>query len=186
MGMHVRWRSRATLIAAVTATGLAAAGTGIALAAGGGQAGVSVQPDGAWTGCGDVARVTAVRVQREVSIRGNGWKPLAVTQRHPPAARRLFYDFCVIAGHHARAPSVMSCPADVGLSYDGAFYAGRRRVATFDYYASGCQDITVRAGRQSTGTLLIGPALAAEPRGFGADLSAVLGIPQRAIWTPPG
>ena len=105
-----------------------------------GCGGVSIQPNGAWTGFGNVARPSVVQVRRTVPpARSNSVLALA-TERRAAVARRLYDNVCVIAGHPAHMPpgATLSCPADDGLTYQGVFYMRRRTLAAFTYGASGC------------------------------------------------
>jgi hypothetical protein len=114
--------------------------------------------------------------------------PLSVTQSYAAIVRRLYYDFCVIAGHPANLPpgTKFSCPADFGLVYQGVFYAGDRKLAAFKYAASGCQSIWLSAGSEQASTMIIGKSAAAEPASFTADLAAVLGVRPAAVYQDPG
>jgi hypothetical protein len=147
----------------------------------------STQPNGAWTGCGNVARVTVVQVHRTMTIAGPGVGSLSVTQRHAALVRRLYYDFCVVVGHPANLPpsTEINCPDDFGLVYRGVFYAGDRKLAAFRYAASGCRQIWLSAGSDQASTMIIGKSAAAEPASFTADLAAVLGVRPAAVYQDP-
>jgi hypothetical protein len=148
--------------------------------------GSSVRPDGAWLGCGTAALPSAVQVRRTVQLRYPGFRPLLVTQRNRAVVRRWFHDVCDIMGHPYLPPSgsVWSCPNDVGLAYEGVFYAGNRRVAVLTYLASGCEGLTLSVGTDQASTMFAGPGAAAANR-FDADLALVLGVRPGAISQQP-
>jgi hypothetical protein len=110
------------------------------------------------------------------------FRPLLVTQRNPAVVRRWFHDVCDIMGHAYLPPSGSdwSCPADIGLAYQGVFYAGNRTVAVLTYLASGCEGLTLSVGTDETSTMFVGPGADAAWR-FDADLAAVLGVRPGAI-----
>jgi hypothetical protein len=142
----------------------------------------SAPPGGAWLGCVSAAPPSAVQVRRTAQLRYPGFQPLLVTQRNRAVVRRWFHDVCDIMGHPYLPPSgsVWSCPADVGLAYEGVFYAGNRRVAVLEYLASGCQGLTLSVGTDQASTMFAGPGAEAANQ-FDADLAAVLGVrPGRA------
>lgn len=151
-------RARNVLVAVALTAAVVAAAVIIPAAAGWGR--VTMQPNGAWSGCGNVHRATAVHISR---VRHHGWKPLSVTRYRPSLARRLYFDFCVIVGHPAQVHGPLSCPAEYSLVYDGTFYAGSRTRATFDYEADGCQALELAAGGSTQATIIMGRAAVAEP-----------------------
>jgi hypothetical protein len=167
--------ARMLTMAAVTV----AAGTGIGC-------GSSVGPNGAWAGCSKVALPSEAQVTRIVQLRHPGIRPLSVTQRNPALVRRWFRDACAIMGHPYLPPSgsAWSCAADVGLFYEGVFYARDRRVAVLTYKASGCEGFTMSVGTDQISTDFMGPGAAAASR-FDADLAAVFGVRPRAIHQLP-
>jgi hypothetical protein len=159
---------------------------GLVLATGGCDH-LGTEQNGAWAGCGNVDRVTAVAIRRTVALHEPGdWGALSVTQRRASLARRLFFDLCVIVGHpdHFRG-TVMSCPADVGVVYRGVFYGGSRELATFVYWASGCESLQLTAGPSTATTAIVGKAAAAEPASFDTDFAAACGIPPDVVHLPP-
>jgi hypothetical protein len=168
------------LVAVALTAAVVAAAVIIPAAAGWGR--VTKQPNGAWSGWGNVHRATAVHISR---VRHHGWKPLSVTRYRPSLARRLYFDFCVIVGHPAQVHGPLSCPAEYSLVYDGTFYAGSRTRATFDYEADGCQALELATGGSTQATIIMGRAALAEPDSFDTDLAAVLGIPACAVHQPP-
>ena len=155
----------------------------------GGCANVRTQANGAWTGCGNIERPWVVQVRRSVALsepEWGSWVKLSVTQRRAPLARRLYYDLCVIVGHPGHLPSGMiNCPADFGLVYSGVFYAAGRKLASFTYYASGCESVALYVGADQASTPIWGKAAAAEQPTFDADLAAVLGVPAGTVHMPP-
>jgi len=138
-------------------------------------------------GCGGAARVTAVQVRRIARLREpEPWPALRVRRHDATAARRLFQDMCVIEAHRTSLPSgPINCPADWGVSYDGAFYAGGQRVAAFSYAPSGCASLLLITGGHRESTAFSGAALRAEPRSFSADFARVLGISPAKAFGPP-
>jgi hypothetical protein len=165
---------------------LGIAALAVIAAAIGGCSDPGTQPDGAWTGCGNVARPAVVQVNRTVALARPRVRPLSVTQRRAKLVRRLYYDLCVIVGHPDHPPlgSAISCPADFGLVYAGVFYAGDRKLAAFSYAASGCQGVWLSAGSDQASTMIYGKAAAAEPASFTADLAAVLGVRPALVYQP--
>lgn len=156
------------VIAAVMAAGTA-----------GGCAAVRTGPGGTWTACGNVAHVTAVQVRRDP-----GWRPLPPAHPSAAAIRRLFDDFCVIAGHPDDSPSgggACACPSSPDPLYRGVFYAGHRRLAIFAYEAG---YLWLYLGPAQVQTPISGPAAAA-PASFDADFAAVLGLSPDAVYNPP-
>ena len=158
----------------------------VIVAAIGGCGGPSTQPDGAWTGCGNVTRPTVVQVHRTVALARLSLRPLSITQRRAKLVRRLYYDLCVIVGHPDSPPpgSAISCPADFGLVYKGVFYARHRKLAAFTLLASGCQTVWLSVGSDQASTMIYGKAAAAEPTSFPADLAAVLGVRPALVYQP--
>jgi hypothetical protein len=156
----------------------------IVVAIGGCGDSLSIQPDGAWTGCGNVARATSVQVHRTAGIA----RPLVVTQHRAVTVRRLYYDLCVIVGHPFQPPGKpfsINCPAGYPLSYQGVFYAENRKLATFWFGVSGCSTVGLSVGSYSTDTMIMGEAAAAEPASFIADVAAVLGVHPAMVGRDP-
>ena len=116
---------------------------------------------------------------------GPGAASLSVTQRNATLARKLYYDFCVIVGHPATLPPEINCPAAFDLEYDGVFYAGNRKLAAFEYAASGCQSIQLSAGSHQASTVIFGKSAAAVPASFTADLAAVLRVRPATVYQDP-
>jgi hypothetical protein len=152
----------------------------VAAMAAGGCAAASTGPDGAWTACGNVAHITAVQVRRAPE-----WAPLPPARPNGPAARRLFHDFCVIAGHPDDSSSGggwCACPSSPVPLYRGVFYAGHRRLAIFDYEAG---YLGLYVGPAQMQTAISGPAAAAAPASLDADFVAVLGLSPDSVYNPP-
>jgi hypothetical protein len=142
---------------------------------------VSTQSNGAWTACGNVMRPSVVQVRRTASL--SGGEALSVTERRAAVVRRLYFDMCVIAGHpyHFQPGEAISCPDDFGLTYRGAFYDRKTKIAVFSYAASGCESLSLSVGlNQSTSQIFGKVALAVQPS-LDAGLAAALGIPANAI-----
>jgi len=78
---------------------------------------------------------------------------------------------------------LIHCPAAFGLAYTGTFYDGTRKLATFTYGASGCQNVRVTAADQSKYSMVTGSAASAAPD-LETDMAAVLGLPKSAVFTP--
>jgi hypothetical protein len=146
----------------------------VAIMAAGGCAAVRTGPGGAWTACGNVARVTAVQVRRDPL-----WVPLPPANPSVAAVRRLYHDFCAIAGH----PTDMA-PGDIAGGtplYLGVFYAGDRQLATFSYESG---HLGLFIGPAQVQTSIAGSAAAAAPS-VDADFAAVLGLSPDAVDNPP-
>jgi len=160
-------RSLGAAVLAVVAVG--AAGCGDA----------STQPNGAWTGCGNVARPSVVQVRRSVPPARSVSGVLLATERRAGVARRLYDDMCVIAGHPPHLPpnAVLNCPADFGLMYRGVFYLRRQTLAVFTYAASGCNALSLSVGGDQANTLICCNkiALVAQPS-LDAGLAAMFGV----------
>jgi hypothetical protein len=85
-------------------------------------------------GCGHLAGPTSVRVRRTEVLAGRANRqPLDAISHDAAVVRRLYDDMCVIVTHPAHIPNgaMISCPADFGLSYSGAFFTGTRELASF-------------------------------------------------------
>ena len=151
----------------------------VAAVAVGGCAAVRTGPDGAWTACGNVAHVTAVQVRRDP-----GWAPLPPARPSVAAVRRLFHDFCVIAGHPDDSSSgggSCACPSSPTPLYRGVFYAGDRRLAIFSYEAG---YLGLYVGPAQVQTPISDPAPAAARASLDADFAAVLGLSPDSVYNP--
>lgn len=178
--------------------GLTAAGLLCMALAGCGTAAATTTPAGAQNGapeatpttapevgCASVNEATKVTIIRQLLVA----EPLdgggrTLTQRNTTLVRALFRDFCAAVSHpyHSRGP--MFCPIDVGISYTGTFYDGKRVLATFVYGASGCQRIAVTAAGHTRSTFLLGRAASAAPH-LKADFAAVLGQSELHVYPEP-
>jgi len=161
---------------------IAAAATVAVVASG--CADASTQPNGAWTGCGNVARPSVMQVQRTVALASPTTRILLATERRATVVRRLYYSMCVIVGHPAHLPpnTTLSCPADFGLNYRGVFYTGTRALAVFDYGASGCSALSLSAGADQAGGLICCNKVAvAAQLPLDAGLATVFGVPVGTI-----
>jgi hypothetical protein len=151
--------------------------TVVAVMAAGGCAAVDTGPGGAWTACGNMARITAMQVRRDPL-----WAPLPSAHPSVAAVRRLFHDFCVIAGHPddgGLAPGSYSAAETTPL-YRGVFYAGDKQLATFSY-ESGYLGLYV--GPAQVQTSIAGSAAAAAS--VDTDFAAALGLSPEAAYNPP-
>jgi hypothetical protein len=108
---------------------------------------------------------------------------LLATERRAPVVRSLYRDMCVIAGHPAHLPRgvTLSCPNDFGLTYTGAFEAGNKTVATFTYNASGCNALSLSAGRNQASSLIWSKAARAVQPSMDAGLASAFGVRADAI-----
>jgi hypothetical protein len=157
---------------------LAIAALATVAVAAGGCGDVSTQPNGAWTGCGNVARPSVVQVRRTVRLATSMRGILLATERRAAVVRRLYYDVCVIAGHPAHLPpnAAISCPADFGLTYRGVFGTGNRTLAIFTYSASGCNGLELDVGPNQAGSLIWDKAALAAQLSLDAGLATVFGV----------
>jgi hypothetical protein len=135
-------------------------------------------------GCASVNQATMVTVHRTMHLVEPARAGQATTtQRKPALVRALFTDFCRAVSHPAAVRGAISCPADFGLDYSGAFYDGHRLLARFVYGASGCQTVSITAAGTTHATMVIGSAAAAAPH-LEADMARVLGQPVSAAFGP--
>ena len=136
-------------------------------------------------GCASVNQATVVTIRRTVHlaepIRAGGQ---TVTQRKPALVRALFGDFCKVIAHRFTSVRVVHCPLAFGLGYDGTFYAGHRKLATFVYGASGCQTLSLTAAGKTIHSLVMGSAASAAPH-LERDMAAVLGQPVSLVYGMP-
>jgi hypothetical protein len=170
--MDVR-KARLLAIAAVATVAVVASGC----------ADVSTQPNGAWTGCGNVARPSVMQVQRTVRLASPTPRMLLATERRATVVRRLYYSMCVIVGHPAHLPpnATLSCGPDFGLDYRGVFYTGTKALAVFDYASSGCSALSLSAGADQAGGLIWDKAALAAQLPLDAGLATVFGVPVDTI-----
>ena len=97
--------------------------------------------------------------------------------------RALYNQLCAAITHPAAVKGTVRCPANLGISYTGTFYAGGQALARFVYGATGCQTVSLTAAGQTKTTIMIGSAAAAAPK-LQSDLAAVLGVPSLAMAQP--
>jgi uncharacterized protein YceK len=135
-------------------------------------------------GCASVNQATTVTIYRTInSIEPNRAGADATTQRKTVLVRALFNDLCQVVAHPYTVKGLIHCPAAFGLAYTGTFYDGTRKLATFTYGASGCQNVRVTAADQSKYSMVTGSAASAAPD-LETDMAAVLGLPKSAVFTP--
>jgi hypothetical protein len=184
MGMTKQSQVRGLAAAGLLCMALAGCGTAAAttIPAGGQNGAPTTAPE---VGCASVNEATKVTVIRQLLIAEplNGGRR-TVTQRNATLVRALFRDFCAVVGHPYHSSGPMFCPIDVGISYTGAFYDGKRVLATFVYGASGCQRIAVTAAGHTRSTFLLGRAASAAPH-LRADFAAVLGQSELQVFPQP-
>jgi hypothetical protein len=110
------------------------------------------------------------------------------SQRNPEPARprpSSTRHASVIVGHPTTLPPEINCPAAFDLEYEGVFYAGNRKLAAFEYAASGCQSIQLSAGSHQASTVIVGKSAAAVPASFTADSAAVLRVRPATVYQDP-
>lgn len=162
---------------------MAAAALATVTVAASGCGDVSTQPNGAWAGCGNLARPSVMQVRRTVELARPMREILLATERHAPVVRRLYHDMCLIAAHPANLPpgATLSCPDDFGLTYSGVFEAANRTLATFIYNASGCNALTLSAGPNQASSLIWSKAALAVQTSLDAGLATAFGVRADAI-----
>jgi hypothetical protein len=112
-------------------------------------------------------------------------KPQANTiYRQAAQVRALFGQLCAAVTHPA-SNRLMHCPVDIGTEFLGTFYDGSRVLATFAYFASGCERVSVSAAGQTLSTMVYGRAAAAAPH-LATDLDAIVGTPKPGEMQPQG
>jgi hypothetical protein len=133
-----------------------------------------------------VHQATAVSIRHLLHLMTPaGSNPLATsTYGQPAQVQALFGQLCAAVTHPAPAQA-MHCPNDIGTEYLGTFYDGKRVLATFTYYASGCQRASVTAAGKTLSTIVYGRAAAAAPH-LVADLNALVGAPKPGQMQPQG
>jgi hypothetical protein len=137
-------------------------------------------------GCASVNQATAVSIRHLLHyMTPVGSNPLATsTYRDPDKVQALFGQLCAAVTHPAKV-QLMHCPADVGTEFLGTFYDGKRVLATFTYFSSGCERVSVTAAGKTLSTMVYGRAAAAAPH-LATDLAAVLGGPKPGQMRPQG
>src|SRR5260370_187537 len=112
-------------------------------------------------------------------------KPQAITiYRQAAQVRALFGQLCAAVTHPV-PNRLMHCPVDIGTEFLGTFYDGSRALATFAYYASGCERVSVSAAGKTLSTMVYGRAAAAAPH-LATDLDAIVGAPEPGMMPPQG
>ena len=150
------------------------------------SAGSSAAAVAAVAGCADVSQATSVTVHRVLHlVEPTRLGALSKTQRDTTLVRALYNQFCAAITHPATVKGTVRCPADLGISYVGTFYAGSQALARFVYGATGCQTVSLTAVGQTKATILTGSAAAAAPK-LRSDLAAVLGVPSLVMAQPKG
>jgi hypothetical protein len=166
------------------ATSSAASSTGAATSASPSADAGSAAAVAAAAGCADVSQATSVSVHRILHlVEPTREGTLAKTQRDTTLVRALYNQLCAAITHPATIKGTVHCPANLGISYTGTFYAGSRPLATFVYGATGCQTASLTAAGQTKVTMLVGSASAAAPK-LQSDLAAVLGVPSLLMAQP--
>ena len=165
-----------SVVASDSAAGPGAGGGGTA-AGGGATAGGQV-------GCASVSQATSVSMRHLLHfMTPAGSNPLATgTYRDPQRVQALFGQLCAAVTHPAKA-QLMHCPADFGTEYLGTFYDNQRVLATFTYFSSGCERVSVTAAGKTLSTMVYGPAAAAAPH-LANDLAALTGGPKPGQMKP--
>lgn len=137
-------------------------------------------------GCASVNQATAVAIRHlphfMVPV---DTKPQASTiYRQAAQVRALFGQLCAAVTHPA-PNRLMHCPVDIGTAFLGTFYDGSRALATFSYYVSGCERVSVSAAGKTLSTMVYGRAAAAAPH-LATDLAAIVGAPKPGMMQPQG
>ena len=179
-GMMSSRHVRGMVVAGLLCAGVAGCGSTVATTPASVQA---AQPAPA-VGCASVNQATTVTIYRTInSIEPNRASADVTTQRKTALVRALFNDLCQVVAHPYTVKGLIHCPAAFGLAYTGTFYDGTRKLATFTYGASGCQNVRVTAADQSKYSMVTGSAASAAPD-LETDMAAVLGLPKSAVFTP--
>ena len=137
-------------------------------------------------GCASVNQATAVAIRhmRHFMVPVDTKPQASTVDRQAAQVRALFGQLCAAVTHPA-PNRLMHCPIDIGTEYLGTFYDGSRALATFAYYASGCERVSVSAAGTTLSTMVYGPAAAAAPH-LATDLDAIVGAPKPGMMQPPG
>jgi hypothetical protein len=135
-------------------------------------------------GCASVNQANAVAIRHMLRFMAPiGKQPLATsTYRNVSEVRALFGQMCAAVTHPSKV-SLVHCPADLGTIFLGTFYDGSRTLATFTYYSSGCERVSLTAAGKTLTTMVIGPAAAAAPH-LATDLAAIVGEPKPGQMKP--
>ena len=179
-GMMSSRHVRGMVVAGLLCAGVAGCGSAVATT----PASVQAAQAAPAVGCASVDQATTVTVDRTMnSIEPDRAGAVATTQRETALVRALFDDLCQVVAHPYTVKGPIHCPAAFGLAYTGTFYDGNRKLATFTYGASGCQNVRVNAAGQSKYSMVTGSAASAAPD-LETDMAAVLGLPKSAVFTP--
>ena len=179
-GMMSSRQVRGIVVAGLLCAGVAGCGSTVATT----PASVQVAQAAPAVGCASVNQATTVTIYRTInSIEPNRAGAVATTQRKAALVRALFNDLCQVVAHPYTAKGPIHCPAAFGLAYTGTFYDGNRKLATFTYGASGCQNVRVNAADQSRYSMVAGSAASAAPD-LETDMAAVLGLPKSTLFIP--
>ncbi|HEV2258394.1 MAG TPA: hypothetical protein VGS06_35185 [Streptosporangiaceae bacterium] len=136
-------------------------------------------------GCASVNQATAVAIRhmRHFMVPVDTKPQASTVHRQAAQVRALFGQMCAAVTHPA-PNRLMHCPIDIGTEYLGTFYDGSRALATFAYYASGCERVSLSAAGKTLSTMVYGPAAAAAPH-LATDLDAIVGAPKPGMMQPP-
>jgi putative Mn2+ efflux pump MntP len=179
-GMMSSRQVRGIVVAGLLCAGVAGCGSTVATT----PASVQAAQAAPAVGCASVNQATTVTIYRTInSIEPNRAGAVATTQRKAALVRALFNDLCQVVAHPYTAKGPIHCPAAFGLAYTGTFYDGNRKLATFTYGASGCQNVRVNAADQSRYSMVAGSAASAAPD-LETDMAAVLGLPKSTLFIP--
>jgi hypothetical protein len=179
-GMMSSRQVRGMVVAGLLCAGVAGCGSTVATT----PASVQAAQAAPAVGCASVNQATTVTIYRTFnSMEPNRAGAAATTQRKTALVRALFNDLCQVIAHPYTVKGPIHCPAAFGLAYTGTFYDGNRKLATFTYGASGCQNVRVNAADQSKYSMVAGSAASAAPD-LETAMAAVLGLPKSAVFTP--
>jgi hypothetical protein len=127
-------------------------------------------------GCASVNQATTVMLHSVMRLMVPvGKRAFIITEHKPALVRALFGDICNAVTHPVTATGPVNCPAAFGIKYTGAFFDGTRVLATFTYFLTGCQRVSITADGKTQATMVLGRAAAAAPH-LMADMDAVLGF----------
>ena len=182
-------RGRAGLgILAILGAGLlfaAVSGCGSVVASDSASAPAAAATAAPQVGCASVNQATAVAIRhmRHFMVPVDTKPQASTVYRQAAQVRALFGQLCAAVTHPA-PNRLMHCPIDIGTEYLGTFYDGSRALATFAYYASGCERVSLSAAGKTLSTMVYGPAAAAAPH-LATDLDAIVGAPKPGMMQPP-
>jgi hypothetical protein len=184
-GMMCLRQVRGLVVAGALCAALAGCGSVVASNPSGDHA-TGVAAASPQVGCASVNQATMATIRRAMRlVEPADGGTFTVIQRKAALVRALFSDLCKAVNHPYISAQVVHCPGDFGTDYLGTFYDGTRVLATFTYYASGCQRVTVTAAGKTQRTMVYGRAAAAAPH-LESDLDAAVGLPQSGVVQPMG